>query len=106
MPLVRDGGRGRRHVPEGSPTWQREAGYSRLTARRGSGRMSGVPRSVLRLWRLQMAKTLIVVGLALIGVAILLQLVTAVLAVAVPLGVLLVIIGGIWLVLSSRRSAD
>ena len=53
-----------------------------------------------------MAKTLVIVGLALIGVAILLQLVAAVLAVAVPLGVLLVIIGGIWLVLSSRHSAE
>lgn len=53
-----------------------------------------------------MAKTLMIFGLALIGVAIILQLVTAVLAVAVPLGVLLVIIGGIWLVLSGRRSAE
>lgn len=53
-----------------------------------------------------MAKTLIIFGLALIGAAIILQLVTALLAVAVPLGVLLVIIGGIWLALSRGRSAE
>ena len=53
-----------------------------------------------------MAKTLIIVGLALIGVAVLFQLVTVVLAVAVPVGLLLVILGGIWLVLSSRRPAE
>ena len=43
-----------------------------------------------------MARNLIIFGLALIAAAVLLKLVALILAVAIPAGILLVIIGAIW----------
>ena len=50
-----------------------------------------------------MPRNLIVFGLALIAAAILLQLVALVIEIAIPAGVLLIVIGAIWLLVGRSR---
>jgi hypothetical protein len=50
-----------------------------------------------------MARNLVIFGLALIAVALLVQVVAAILAVAVPAGALLIVVGAIWYLVERAR---
>lgn len=50
-----------------------------------------------------MAPTLIIIGLVLVGVVVLLHLVAALIQIAVPVGLLLIVIGVIWYLVDRAR---